>query len=171
MNRTADKLESQASLDYARIERAILYLQHKFLDQPDLATVARAMHMSEYHFQRLFSRWAGLSPKRFLQFLTLKHSKQQLLESKPLLDAALDSGLSSPGRLHDLFVSIEAMTPGEFKSRGAALHIRGQGGPCPSMLALRGGFGYWRFPNQLTTSPATSSALRLRSGPTWLMPA
>ena len=114
---------TQASLDYQRIEKAIYYLHEHFLEQPELAIIARAAHVSEYHFQRIFSRWAGISPKRFLQFLTIQHAKQQLVQSKPVLQTALDSGLSSPGRLHDLFVSVEAVTPGEFKSRGQGIHI------------------------------------------------
>src|SRR5437867_7042753 len=118
-----NRMPTQAALDYQRIEKAITFLQEHFLEQPDLATVARATHMSEYHFQRLFSRWAGLSPKRFLQFLTLEHAKEQLLSSKAVLETSLDSGLSSPGRLHDLFVSFEAVTPGEFKTRGAGIRI------------------------------------------------
>src|SRR5215813_8763758 len=101
---------SQAALDYQRIEKAITYLQKHFLAQPDLAEVARSVHLSEFHFQRLFTRWAGISPKRFLQFLTVEHAKRQLAEFKPVLDVALDSGLSSPGRLHDLFVSVEAVS-------------------------------------------------------------
>lgn len=126
MNSTANSPTvplSQAALDYARIERAILFLQERYLQQPALATVARAVHMSEYHFQRVFSRWAGISPKRFLQFLTIEHAKQQLLNSKPVLEAALDSGLSSPSRLHDLFLNIEAVTPGEYKTRGGGIQI------------------------------------------------
>jgi AraC family transcriptional regulator of adaptative response/methylated-DNA-[protein]-cysteine methyltransferase len=114
---------SQASLDYERIARAICYLEANYLEQPGLETVARAVHMSEFHFQRVFSRWAGISPKRFLQFLTVEHAKRQLAESKPVLDATFDSGLSSPGRLHDLFVSVEAVTPGEFKARGEGIEI------------------------------------------------
>lgn len=110
-------------MDYQRIEKAIVFLQQNCLDQPDLATIARAVHLSEYHFQRVFTRWAGISPKRFLQFLTLEHAKRQLTDSRPVLDTALDAGLSSPGRLHDLFVSIEAVTPGEFKTRGAGIRI------------------------------------------------
>jgi AraC family transcriptional regulator of adaptative response/methylated-DNA-[protein]-cysteine methyltransferase len=134
---------TQASLDYQRIERAIQYLQAHFLDQPNLATVARAAHLSEYHFQRLFSRWAGISPKRFLQFLTLEHAKRQLAESKAVLTTALDSGLSGPGRLHDLFVAVEAVTPGEFKSRGAGIRIEygfhpTRFGPCLLGLTQRG---------------------------------
>jgi AraC family transcriptional regulator, regulatory protein of adaptative response / methylated-DNA-[protein]-cysteine methyltransferase len=114
---------SQASLDYERIAKAISYLEANYLEQPGLETVARAVHMSEFHFQRVFSRWAGISPKRFLQFLTVEHAKRQLAESRPVLDATFDSGLSSPGRLHDLFVSVEAVTPGEFKTRGEGIQI------------------------------------------------
>jgi AraC family transcriptional regulator of adaptative response/methylated-DNA-[protein]-cysteine methyltransferase len=114
---------TQASLDYHRIEKAIAYLQAHHLEQPDLAAVARATHLSEFHFQRLFTRWAGISPKRFLQFLTIEHAKQQLADSKAVLETSHDSGLSSPGRLHDLFVSVEAVTPGEFKTRGAGIRI------------------------------------------------
>src|SRR3989442_807713 len=134
---------TQASLDYQRIEKAIRYLQEHFLEQPDLATIARAAHLSEYHFQRLFSRWAGISPKRFLQFLTVEHAKHRLADAKALLEVTFDSGLSSPGRLHDLFVSVEAVTPGEFKTRGAGIHIRyglhsTRFGPCLIGLTNRG---------------------------------
>ncbi len=114
---------TQAALDYQRVEKAIASLQRHFLEQPDLAVVARAAHVSEYHFQRLFTRWAGISPKRFLQFLTVEYAKQQLADSKAVLDVAVDSGLSSPGRLHDLFVSTEAITPGQFKNRGAGMRV------------------------------------------------
>lgn len=114
----------QSSMDYARVERAIEYLVSHHLEQPDLVTVAHHVHLSEYHFQRLFSRWAGTSPKRFLQCLTVEHAKRKLAESRPLLDVTLESGLSSPGRLHDLFVTIEALTPGEYKSRGGGLTIQ-----------------------------------------------
>jgi AraC family transcriptional regulator of adaptative response/methylated-DNA-[protein]-cysteine methyltransferase len=114
---------TQASLDYERVAKAISYLQANYLEQPALETMARAVRMSEFHFQRVFSRWAGISPKRFLQFLTVEHAKRQLAEAKPVLDATFDSGLSSPGRLHDLFVSVEALTPGEFKTRGQGIQI------------------------------------------------
>src|SRR5208283_3712059 len=80
-------------------------------------------NLSEFHFQRMFRRWAGISPKRFIQFLTLEHAKRLLGGSHSVLDATYDAGLSSPGRLHDLFVNIEAMTPGEFKAQGAGLRI------------------------------------------------
>jgi AraC family transcriptional regulator of adaptative response/methylated-DNA-[protein]-cysteine methyltransferase len=88
-----------------------------------LDEVARNVNLSEYHFQRLFRRWAGISPKRLVQFLTLEHAKKVLEESRSVLDAAYDAGLSSPSRLHDLFVNAEAMTPGEFKTKGAGLKI------------------------------------------------
>ncbi len=134
---------TQAALDYRRVEKAILYLQDHFLEQPDLATVARAAHLSEFHFQRLFSRWAGISPKRFLQFLTVEHAKRQLADARALLEVTLESGLSSPGRLHDLFVSVEAVTPGEFKTRGAGVHIHHgvhptRFGPCLLGVTERG---------------------------------
>jgi AraC family transcriptional regulator of adaptative response/methylated-DNA-[protein]-cysteine methyltransferase len=109
--------------DYSRIERAILFLQENYHRQPELREVAESVHLSEFHFHRLFRRWAGISPKRFIQFLTLEHAKKLLEGSRSVLDATYDAGLSSPGRLHDLFVNIEAMTPGEFKAQGAGLRI------------------------------------------------
>lgn len=113
----------QQSLDYLRIAKAISFLQSNYTRQPDLQEVARSVHLSEYHFQRLFTRWAGISPKKFLQYLTLEHAKRALRESRSVLDATFDAGLSSPSRLHDLFVTIEAMTPGEFKQSGEGLTI------------------------------------------------
>ncbi len=109
--------------DYDRIEKAIRYLEDHFQEQPSLEELAKAAHLSPFHFQRLFQRWAGVSPKRFLQYLTTQQAKQRLLESRSVLDAAYDSGLSGPGRLHDLLVSVEAMTPGEYKTRGKGLKI------------------------------------------------
>ena len=109
--------------DYQRIEKAIEFLAENYQQQPSLDEVARNVNLSEYHFQRLFRRWAGISPKRFVQFLTLEHAKQVLEESRSVLDATYDAGLSSPSRLHDLFVNAEAMTPGEFKTKGAGLKI------------------------------------------------
>jgi AraC family transcriptional regulator of adaptative response/methylated-DNA-[protein]-cysteine methyltransferase len=111
------------SEDYSRIERAIFFLEENFRRQPELREVAKSVHLSEFHFQRLFRRWAGISPKRFVQFLTLEYAKKLLDQSHSVLDATYDAGLSSPGRLHDLFVNIEAMTPGEFKAKGAGLGI------------------------------------------------
>jgi AraC family transcriptional regulator of adaptative response/methylated-DNA-[protein]-cysteine methyltransferase len=109
--------------DYQRIDKAIRFLAENYSQQPSLDEVARNVNLSEYHFQRLFRRWAGISPKRLVQFLTLEHAKKVLEESRSVLDAAYDAGLSSPSRLHDLFVNAEAMTPGEFKTKGAGLKI------------------------------------------------
>ena len=112
------------SEDYNRIVRAIAFMRQHQLSQPDLTTVAQHIGLSEYHFQRLFTQWAGISPKRFLQYLTVEYAKSKIAQTKSLLDLTLEVGLSSPGRLHDLFVNLEAMSPGEFKSDGAGLQIR-----------------------------------------------
>jgi AraC family transcriptional regulator, regulatory protein of adaptative response / methylated-DNA-[protein]-cysteine methyltransferase len=114
---------TQLSSDYERIERAILYLEQNFRNQPSLEEVAQSVHLSKYHFQRLFKRWAGISPKQFLQFLTIEYAKKMLAESSTILDTTLEAGLSSPSRLHDLFITFEAITPGEFKDKGAGLKI------------------------------------------------
>ena len=114
----------QSSEDYLRIEQAILYLENHYKDQPELQQVADNVGLSEYHFQRLFTRWAGVSPKRFLQFLTKEGAKELLDRSENLLETTHQVGLSSLGRLHDLFVTAEAVTPGEYKSRGAGVTIR-----------------------------------------------
>jgi AraC family transcriptional regulator, regulatory protein of adaptative response / methylated-DNA-[protein]-cysteine methyltransferase len=114
----------QLSEDYLRIEQAILYLEKQAYTQPELRDVANAVGLSEYHFQRLFSRWAGISPKRFLQFITKESAKELLSRSENLLDTAYGVGLSSLGRLHDLFVTAEAVTPGEYKSGGEGLTVR-----------------------------------------------
>ncbi|MEG4392935.1 methylated-DNA--[protein]-cysteine S-methyltransferase [Microcoleus sp. BROC3] len=113
-----------ASEDYHRIARAIAFMRQNHLNQPNLATVAQQIGLSEYHFQRLFTQWAGISPKRFLQYLTVEYAKSKITQTKSLLDLTLDVRLSSPGRLHDLFVNLEAMSPGEFKAGGAGLQIR-----------------------------------------------
>ncbi len=114
----------QLNEDYLRIEQAILYLEKNAHSQPELSEIAGAIGLSEFHFQRLFTRWAGISPKRFLQFVTRENAKELLDRSENLLDTTLQVGLSSLGRLHDLFVTTEAVTPGEYKSRGAGLTIR-----------------------------------------------
>ena len=114
---------AQNARDYARIEAAILYLEEHFRDQPGLDDVAREAGLSPHHFQRLFRRWAGISPKRFGQYLTLDYAKDQLEGSASILDAAYDAGLSGPSRLHDLFVTYEAMSPGAFKRRGEGVEI------------------------------------------------
>ena len=114
---------TQLSRDYRRVEQAIEYLEEHFHRQPSLAEIASAVHLSEYHFQRLFSRWVGISPKRFLQFLTKEYAKKLIAESENILEATYDAGLSSPGRLHDLFVTCEAVTPGQYKTKGSGLRL------------------------------------------------
>ena len=114
----------EPSQHYALIEQAIQYIEANVQRQPELDEIASAIGLSEYHFQRLFTRWTGISPKRFLQFLTKEHAKELLARSENLLDTTHQIGLSSLGRLHDLFVTTEAVTPGEYKSRGAGLIIR-----------------------------------------------
>ena len=116
-------LTSEHTSDYERIEQALGFLYKNFQRQPSLEDIAASISLSEYHFQRLFTRWVGISPKRFLQFLTKEKAKEMLAKSDDLLNAAYQSGLSSPGRLYDLFVSCEAVTPGEYKSHGAGLLI------------------------------------------------
>jgi AraC family transcriptional regulator of adaptative response/methylated-DNA-[protein]-cysteine methyltransferase len=111
------------SQDFQRIEKAIRFIEGHFRSQPSLDRIAGSVSLSRYHFDRLFKRWAGISPMQFLQFLTLDYTKQRLAESKSLLDTALDAGLSGPSRLHDLFVTFEAMTPGEYKKQGRGLAI------------------------------------------------
>ena len=109
--------------DYSRIEQAILFLDRHAQEQPGLNEIAAYLGLSEYHFQRLFSRWVGISPKRFLQYLTKEHAKYMLEQSGDVLSATYESGLSSPSRLHDLLVTCEAVTPGEYKSGGTGLTI------------------------------------------------
>ena len=114
---------AQQSDDYRRIEKAIQFIEDHFKSQPSLDQIAASANLSRYHFDRLFKRWAGISPIQFVQFLTLDYTKHQLAESRSLLDTALAAGLSGPSRLHDLFVTFEAMTPGEFKKQGRGLQI------------------------------------------------
>jgi AraC family transcriptional regulator of adaptative response/methylated-DNA-[protein]-cysteine methyltransferase len=113
-----------AMSDGARVARAIRYIEETCREQPDLAEVAAAVGLSEYHFQRLFRRWAGVSPKRFLQYLTAEHARRLLDGSRSVLDVAFDSGLSGPGRLHDLTVNVHALSPGEMKRGGKRLTVR-----------------------------------------------
>jgi len=117
----ADPVDTPES---ARVAAAIDWLTAHYADQPTLEEAAEAAGLSPFHFQRLFTRWAGISPKRFCQYLTLGHAKRLLAERASVLDAALDAGLSGPSRLHDLFVTCEAMTPGEYKALGRDLEIR-----------------------------------------------
>jgi len=128
----------QAALDYARVERAIRFLRENADRRPSLSEVARGAGLSPAHFQRLFTRWAGISPKRFLQFLAKEHAVERLRRSTTVLDAAWDAGLSGPGRLHDLIVSVEAATPGELASGGRGLAIAWGFSPTPFGVCLVG---------------------------------
>ena len=117
-------MQTDLQLDYERVAQAIVYIQQNFKAQPHLDEVAEKVHLSPFHFQRLFTTWAGVSPKKFLQYTSVAYAKQ-LLQDQPitLFDAAYETGLSSTGRLHDLFVNIEGMTPGEYKNGGEHLTI------------------------------------------------
>ena len=121
---------------YRRIAQAIEFLRDHHREQPELRDLAANIGLSESHTQRLFSRWVGISPKRFLQYLTVEHAKRQMQATGDLLNLALDTGLSGPGRLHDLFVTMEAMSPGEFKRAATGLEIRYGLGPTPFGTAL-----------------------------------
>lgn len=113
----------KAMTDYERVAKAIRYIEAHVSGQPSLEEVAAHVHLSPYHFQRLFSRWAGISPKRFLQALTVQHAKGLLQVSSSLLEVSDHLGLSSASRLHDHFVNLEAVTPGEYRRRGAGMDI------------------------------------------------
>ncbi len=114
---------TQQQLDYQRIQQAIEYLVENFKQQPELKEVAAQVHLSPHHFQRLFTEWAGVSPKKFLQFLTVDYLKQRIQNSQNVTQLANMAGLSSPSRVYDLFVNIEGVTPATFKNKGAGLVI------------------------------------------------
>jgi AraC family transcriptional regulator of adaptative response/methylated-DNA-[protein]-cysteine methyltransferase len=117
--------------DYQRIAAALTYAQAHFQAQPDLDELARQAHWSQFHFQRKFQEWAGVSPKKFLQYLSLDHAKRLLRQHASVAEAAHATGLSGTGRLHDLFVTLEAMTPGDYRHGGAALTIAYSFGESP----------------------------------------
>jgi AraC family transcriptional regulator of adaptative response/methylated-DNA-[protein]-cysteine methyltransferase len=117
-------METQETINYQRIAEAINYISTNFKDQPNLDEVAEKVHLSPFHFQRMFTDWAGISPKKFLQYLSVEYAKGILKEKQAtLFDAAFETGLSGTDRLHDLFVNIEGMTPAEYKNGGQALTI------------------------------------------------
>jgi AraC family transcriptional regulator of adaptative response/methylated-DNA-[protein]-cysteine methyltransferase len=117
-------MNDQQFLHYDRVKTAIEYIRANFRNQPGLEEIADQVHVSPYHFQRLFSEWAGVSPKTFLQFISVEYAKDLIRSRKATLsEAAFETGLSGTGRLHDLFISIEGMTPGEFRNQGETLSI------------------------------------------------
>lgn len=117
-------MKDSTQINYNRIAEAIDYIQTHFKEQPNLDEVAEKVHLSPFHFQRLFTDWAGVSPKKFLQYISVEHAKQVLKDKQAtLFDAVHETGLSGTGRLHDLFINIEGMTPGEYRNGGEALLI------------------------------------------------
>lgn len=117
-------MKQQQELNYERIAAAIRFIKENRQEQPRLETIAGHVHMSPAHFQRMFQEWAGISPKNFLQYLNVEYAKRILKQTHAsLFDTACEVGLSGTGRLHDLFVNIEGMTPGEYKNGGQALRI------------------------------------------------
>jgi len=117
-------METQQAINYKRIAEAITYLKQNFKAQPNLDEVAEKVNISPYHFQRMFTDWAGISPKKFLQYLSIDHAKNMLKQNQATLaDTAFETGLSGTGRLHDLFMNIDGMTPAEYKNGGQSLHI------------------------------------------------
>lgn len=117
--------------DYQRIAEAISFINNNIQQQPSLEDIAAAINLSSFHFQRLFRRWAGVTPKKYLQILTVERAKQLLSESKPLLEVSDTIGLSSSSRLHDHFVQLEAMTPGQYKAGGTGISIQYAIAPSP----------------------------------------
>ncbi len=117
-------MKQQEKTDFSRIAEAIGYIKNNFRSQPGLEELAEKVHLSPFHFQRLFTEWAGVSPKKFLQYITVENAKKMLKENQAsLFDTAFETGLSGTGRLHDLFINIEGMTPGEYKQGGQSLSI------------------------------------------------
>ncbi len=122
--------------DYDSVRRAIAFISENWRSQPEIEAIADAASVTPDELHHLFRRWAGLTPKAFMQALTLDHAKNLLRDSASVLDAALDSGLSGPGRLHDLFVTHEAMSPGEWKTGGAGMTLRYGFHPSPFGTAI-----------------------------------
>jgi AraC family transcriptional regulator of adaptative response/methylated-DNA-[protein]-cysteine methyltransferase len=129
---------TENNINYQRIEQAIRYLEENFQSQPELDDVAEKVHLSPFHFQRIFTEWAGISPKRFLQFLTIDFLKEKLSQTKNLIDAAEAAGLSSQSRIYDLFTTLEAVTPQEYKRHGAGIRVHYGFHETPFGLALIG---------------------------------
>jgi AraC family transcriptional regulator of adaptative response/methylated-DNA-[protein]-cysteine methyltransferase len=155
-----DALADQAR-QYELVARAIEFIRSHARRQPSLVEISEYLGLSEFHLQKIFSEWAGVSPKRFLQYVTKEYAKQALRSSKDLLSVTMDSGLSSSGRLHDLMVTCEAMSPGEIKSLGAGLEIRFGETPTPFGNALiawtqRGICHFWFVDNESSENAVNS---------------
>ncbi|MCJ8152419.1 methylated-DNA--[protein]-cysteine S-methyltransferase [Chryseobacterium sp. SSA4.19] len=147
----------QDKIDYERIAKAIEYIRSNFRLQPGLDEVAEKINLSPAHFQKMFSDWAGTSPKKFLQFISLEHAKGLLKEEKTnLFDTAYETGLSSTSRLHDLFVKIEGMSPAEYKNGGKSLSINYSfsGSPFGNVItaSTEKGICYMAFENDTETA-------------------
>ena len=162
-------MKQQEQINYDRVAEAIDYIRDNFQSQPNLEAVAERIHLSPYHFQRLFTDWAGVSPKKFLQFVSVERAKEVLKDQRATVyDAAFEAGLSGTGRLHDLFVSIEGMTPGEFRNGGADLEINYSFAESPFgtllVASTAKGICYMAFIDEATASgePAAFAELRAR---------
>ncbi len=157
---------------FEQIARSIEFISRHAVEQPSLARIAEAAGMSEYHFARVFRRWAGISPKQFLQRLSIEAAKRALHGDASVLQAALDAGLSGPGRLHDLFVVLEAVTPGEFKARGKGLTIRYGSADTPfgrAVIALTArGVGFLGFSDDSRDPEGWSEFRRAWVNATWI---
>ncbi|MBC8208888.1 MAG: methylated-DNA--[protein]-cysteine S-methyltransferase [Desulfobulbaceae bacterium] len=129
-------MDQQQIRTYQQIKQVIVFLEENFREQPGLDEVAANVGLSRFHLGRLFKDWAGITPTQFVRFLTLDYARTQLARSRSLLETAHSAGLSGPSRLHDLFVTFEAMTPGEYKQQGSNLHIRYSLAPCPFGVCL-----------------------------------
>ena len=127
---------NSAARDYDMVRKSLAFLTANWREQPSLEDLAERSGVSPHHLQRLFTRWAGLSPKAFLQAITLDHARELLRDSASVLDTAYEVGLSGPGRLHDLFVTHEGMSPGFYKARGKGLTISYGFHDCPFGRAL-----------------------------------
>jgi AraC family transcriptional regulator of adaptative response/methylated-DNA-[protein]-cysteine methyltransferase len=153
------EMNTQQALNYDRIAAAIEYIRANFREQPNLDDVAEKIHLSPFHFQRLFTEWAGTTPKKFLQYISIEHAKKLLKEKNTLFDAAHDTGLSGTGRLHDLFINIEGMTPAEYRDGGKNLVINYSFAESPFgnliVASTSKGICYMAFENDEGTALAT----------------
>lgn len=133
-----DTFDKNNADHYKIVADAIHFIRTHHKHQPSLSEIAAAVNLSEFHLQRIFSEWAGISPKRFLQYLTKEYARHSLQQSTSILSTTLDAGLSSPGRLHDLMITCEALTPGEIKAWGKGVNIAYGTSPTPFGIALIG---------------------------------